>query len=186
MKSTREGQASFTSKIDADSAVVGILSDTHGWLHPALFHYLQDVDLILHAGDIGNAGLMDELAVLAPLRAVWGNVDGWDVRHSCPEHDRFEVAGVRFWMTHIAGRPGRWQRGMGKQLALDPPDVFVCGHSHILQIERVPDLGGMLFLNPGAAGRQGFQQVKTMVRLHLAGGRCQQAEVIHLDGDDDA
>lgn len=166
---------------DSDSAVIGILSDTHGWLHPGLFDYLKDVDLILHAGDIGHVGLLDELAAVAPVRAVWGNIDGWDVRHAYLEHDQFDVAGVRFWMTHIAGRPGRWQRGMGTRLAQDPPDVFVCGHSHILQIERVEALGNMLFLNPGAAGRQGFQQVKTMVRLHLSGGRCQQADVVHLD-----
>lgn len=166
------------------SALVGILSDTHGWLHPNLHHYLQDVDLILHAGDVGHIDLIDELAAIAPVRAVWGNVDGWDLRHPFPEHDRFQVAGVRFWMTHIAGRPGRWQRGMGKQLAIDPPDIFVCGHSHILQIERVQNLDGMLFVNPGAAGRQGFQQVKTMVRLHIVDGKPQQAEVVHLDGDD--
>lgn len=162
-------------------AVIGILSDTHGWLHPNLAHELQGVDLILHAGDIGSIEQIDELAAIAPVRAVWGNVDGWDLRHPYPEHDRFEVAGVRFWMTHIAGKPGRWQRGMGSALAEDTPDVFVCGHSHILQIERVQALGGMLFVNPGAAGRQGFQQVKTLVRLHLADGRPHQAEVVHLD-----
>lgn len=166
---------------DSGKAVIGILSDTHGWLHPNLAHELQGVDLILHAGDVGSIEQIDELAAIAPVRAVWGNVDGWDLRHPYPEHDRFEVAGVRFWMTHIAGKPGRWQRGMGQALAQDTPDVFVCGHSHILQIERVPSLGGMLFVNPGAAGRQGFQQVKTMVRLHLADGRPHQAEVIHLD-----
>ena len=165
----------------SNKAVIGILSDTHGWLHPNLAHELQGVDLILHAGDVGSIEQIDELAAIAPVRAVWGNIDGWDLRHPYPEHDRFEVAGVRFWMTHIAGKPGRWQRGMGSALAEDPPDVFVCGHSHILQIERVQALGGMLFVNPGAAGRQGFQQVKTLVRLHLADGRPHQAEVIHLD-----
>ena len=165
----------------SNKAVIGILSDTHGWLHPNLAHELQGVDLILHAGDIGSIEQIDELAAIAPVRAVWGNVDGWDLRHPFPEHDRFEVAGVRFWMTHIAGKPGRWQRGMGSALAEDTPDVFVCGHSHILQIERVQALGGMLFVNPGAAGRQGFQQVKTLVRLHLADGRPHQAEVVHLD-----
>ena len=160
---------------------IGILSDTHGYFHPALPEYLSEVDLILHAGDIGDAALLDRLETLAPVRAVWGNIDGPTVRRRTPEHQRFETGGLSFWMTHIAGRPGRWQHGMGQALRRDPPDVFVCGHSHILRIERVAALGGMLFINPGAAGRQGFHRVKTCVRIALEDGSAKQAEVIHLD-----
>lgn len=160
---------------------LGIVSDTHGWLHPALPQVFAGVDLILHAGDVGASELLDQLEQIAPVRAVWGNIDGADLRRRLPEHQRFSLDGVSFWMTHIAGRPGRWQQGMGAKLRADPPQVFVCGHSHILQIARVPDLGGMLFLNPGAAGQQGLHPVKTCVRLHLDGGRLQQAEVVHLD-----
>lgn len=167
--------------IDKGERVVGILSDTHGYFHPNLVQYLEGVDLILHAGDIGNIGLLDDLEAIAPVKAVWGNIDGWDIRTIHPEHNLFIIGGVRFWMTHIAGKPGRWQRGIDKKLAVDPPDVFVCGHSHILQIERVKNLENMLYINPGAAGRQGFQQVKTLVRLHLSEGKPRQAEVIHLD-----
>lgn len=163
---------------------IGILSDTHGWFHPNLVTYLKDVDVILHAGDIGTTDVIDALGALAPVKAVYGNIDGWDLRADAPEHNRFEIDGVRFWMTHIAGRPGAWQRGMGKALAADPPDVFVCGHSHILQIERVKSLGGMLFVNPGAAGRQGFHQVKTCVRLYTEDGKVKKADVIHLDDSD--
>ena len=115
------------------------------------------------------------------MRAVWGNIDGPAVRRHTPEHQRFEIDGLSFWMTHIAGRPGRWQRGMGQALRHNTPDVFVCGHSHILRIERIDTLGGMLFINPGAAGRQGLHQVKTCVRLALEDGATKQAEVIHLD-----
>lgn len=161
--------------------VLGILSDTHGYYHPALDEHLAGVDGILHAGDIGTPDVLDRLEALAPMWAVWGNVDGQVLRRRVPEHQRFEVEGCTFWMTHIAGRPGRWQRGMGTTLRSNPPDVFVCGHSHILQIERVTALGGMLFINPGAAGRQGIHQVKTCVRLHLDDGTLTQAEVIHLD-----
>ena len=161
--------------------VVGIVSDTHSYFHPNLIRYLENVDLILHAGDVGGIDIIDALSALAPLRAVWGNIDGWDMRREYPEHNRFEFAGVRFWMTHIAGKPDRWQRGVGKMLAEDPPDVFICGHSHILQIERVPKLGGMLFVNPGAAGRQGFQLVKSIVRLVISDGKPTQVEVVHLD-----
>ena len=161
--------------------IIGILSDTHGYFHPALPEFLGAVDLILHAGDVGNASILDQLEALAPTRAVWGNIDGREVRGRTAEHQRFNCEGLAVWMTHIAGRPGRWQRGMGQALRADPPDVFICGHSHILRLERVEPLGGMLFLNPGAAGRQGFHQVKTCVRLHLEAGVTRQAEVIHLD-----
>jgi uncharacterized protein len=161
--------------------VVGILSDTHGYVHPNLFKYCKDVDIILHAGDVGTIDVIDSLESMAEVKAVWGNVDGWDVRHRFPEHNQFEFAGVRFWITHIAGKPGTWQRGMGKTLLTDPPDVFVCGHSHILQIERVKSLNNMLFINPGAAGRQGFHLVKTMVRLIIENEKTVQAEVVHLD-----
>ena len=160
---------------------LGILSDTHGYFHPALAEVLADVDLILHAGDVGRAEILDQPEALAPTRAVWGNIDGPDLRHRTPEHQRFDLDGLSFWMTHIAGRPGRWQRGVGLVLRQQPPNVFICGHSHILQFERVAALDGMLFINPGAAGRQGLHQVKTCVRLVLEEGALKQAEVIHLD-----
>lgn len=165
----------------APSLLVGLVSDTHGFFHPALPDVLAGVDLILHAGDIGTPDVLDQLEAIAPTRAVWGNIDGAGLRRRVPEHQRFEAGGVRFWMTHIAGKPGRWAPGIGAALRADPPDVFVCGHSHILQVERVGPLGGMLFVNPGAAGRQGFHQVKTCVRLLLKDGRAHQAEVVHLD-----
>ncbi len=159
---------------------LGLLSDTHGFFHPDLPEVFASVDLILHAGDVGTEDVLDRLEEIAPVRAVWGNVDGGTVRRRASEQQRFEVEGRRFWMTHIAGRPGRWQRGMGAALREDPPDVFVCGHSHILRIERVRHLNGMLFINPGAAGRQGLHQVKTCVRLHLDEGTLREAEVVHL------
>ncbi len=161
--------------------IIGILSDTHGYFYPALADYLAEVDLILHAGDIGDIEILERLEALAPTRAVWGNIDGRDLRSRLPQHQRFNLDGLSFWMTHIAGRPGRWQQSMGKALRQQTPDVFVCGHSHILRVERVAKLGNMLFINPGAAGRQGLHQVKTCVRLHLNDGVPTQAEVIHLD-----
>ena len=162
---------------------IGILSDTHGYFHPDLLDELDGCDRILHAGDIGDLSIVDALEAVAPVTAVFGNVDGWDIRHRTAEHQRLTVEGVDVWMTHIAGRPGAWQRDMGQKLKADPPDVFVCGHSHILRIERVGALGGMLFLNPGAAGRHGFHREKTCVRLTLDGGTAVQADVIHLDKD---
>jgi len=162
---------------------LGILSDTHGYFHPELIDALDGVDHILHAGDIGDLTIIDGLKAVAPVTAVYGNVDGWDIRHRTGEHQRVTFAGVNVWMTHIAGRPGAWQRGMGEKLRADPPDVFICGHSHILRIERVEGFQNMLYLNPGAAGRQGFHQRKTCVRLVLDDGSPVQADVIHLDAD---
>lgn len=160
---------------------LGILSDTHGYFHPDLLDEMEGCDHILHAGDIGDLSIIDALESVAPVTSVYGNVDGWDIRHRSAEHQRLTVDGVNLWMTHIAGRPGAWQRQMGEKLAADTPDVFVCGHSHILRIERVEPLGDMLFLNPGAAGRQGFHQQKTCVRLVLDDGRAIRADVVHLD-----
>lgn len=162
---------------------LGILSDTHAWFHPELPSALADVDLILHAGDVGTPEVLDQLEAIAPVRAVYGNVDGTPVRHRAPEHQRVAVEGVRIWMTHIGGRPGRWAKGIGPTLREERPNLFICGHSHILRIERVKALGNMLYLNPGAAGRQGFHQVKTCVRLVVEGGAMRQAEVVHLDGE---
>ncbi|MEZ4700672.1 MAG: metallophosphoesterase family protein [Rhodothermales bacterium] len=160
---------------------IGILSDTHGYFHPSIPTYLSGVDLILHAGDVGTPDILDQLEALAPTRAVWGNIDGAAIRRRSEEHYKREVEGVRIWMTHIAGRPGAWQRGMGTLLRDEPPDIFICGHSHILRIERVKSLRNMLYINPGAAGQQGFHLVKTCVRITLDGGKATQAEVIHLD-----
>ncbi len=142
---------------------------------------LSGVDLILHAGDVGDFGILDGLETMAPVRAVWGNADSMGTRRRLEEHVRFEVDGVDVWMTHIAGHPDRWQRGMGERLADDPPDVFVCGHSHILRVERVDDLEGMLYVNPGAAGKQGMHERKTCLRLTIDDGVSSEMDVIHLD-----
>jgi len=160
---------------------LGLLSDTHGYFHPNLPEDLAGVDLILHAGDVGDLSILDGLEAVAPVTAVWGNVDDASVRRRVPEQHRFTVEELDVWMTHIAGRPGRWQQGMGKKLQANTPDVLVCGHSHILQVERVEALDDMLFVNPGAAGKQGLHQEKTCLRLTVEDGRASEAAVVHLD-----
>jgi predicted phosphodiesterase len=116
---------------------------------------------------------------------VYGNVDGPRVRGTWPQWDRFDIGGLDVTVTHIGGRPGRWAPGVGAVLARERPGLFVCGHSHILQLERVTDPVPLLFVNPGAAGREGFHQVKTCMRLHIAAGRAERAEVVHLDEEAD-
>ncbi len=162
--------------------VIGVISDTHGFFHPAIPEAFSEVDLILHAGDVGPVAVLEALEAIAPVRGVYGNVDGPPIRGHFPETERFELEGVRFVMHHIGGHPNRWGRGVGTMLRAERPGVFICGHSHILRIERVLELGGLLYLNPGAAGRQGLHQVKTCVRLHVNDGAATQAEVVHLDG----
>ncbi len=160
---------------------LGILSDTHGYFHPDLVDVLDGVDAIVHAGDVGDLAILDGLEALAPVHAVYGNIDDADTRRRLPEQKRVSFGGLSVWVAHIAGRPGRWQANMGERLAADPPDVFICGHSHILRIERVAELDNMLFVNPGAAGRQGFHQKKTCLRLTVTDGKATNVDVIHLD-----
>lgn len=161
--------------------VVGIVSDTHGYLHPSLPEAFANVDVILHAGDVGRVDIIDELGVIAPIFAVFGNVDGWDVRAECPEEQSLTIAGVSVWMTHIGGRPGRWAPGIKSRLNEHRPDVFVTGHSHILKVERTDHPHNLLFINPGAAGRQGLHQVKTCLRLTIRKSKPTKVDVIHLD-----
>lgn len=164
---------------------VGIISDTHGYFHPSIPEAMKGVDLIIHAGDIGTVDVLDRLEALAPTAAVYGNVDGQDIRQRTVEDLLIVKAGVRFWTTHIGGTPGRFNERIRDLIEAEPPDVFICGHSHILRVDRVKRLGGMLYINPGAAGRQGFHQVKTMIRLYLENGKPVDAERIHLDGKSD-
>ncbi len=160
--------------------ILGIVSDTHGVYHPELDEVFAGADLILHAGDVGPGGIVERLERLAPVVGVWGNVDGPDVRRRFGEHARIMAGGMRVWMTHIGGHPKRWDARVKASILADPPDLFICGHSHILRIERVKALGGMLYVNPGAAGTQGFHQVRTCVRMTIEDGKATAADVIHL------
>jgi hypothetical protein len=165
----------------ARSLRIGVISDTHGYFHPAIPKAFAGVDCILHAGDLGVPEIFDKLEAIAPTMAVYGNVDGAVIRRMLAEDLETRLGGIRVWMTHIGGRPGRWSSGIRKQLVERRPDLFVCGHSHILRIERTSSPVPFLYLNPGAAGRQGLHQVKTCVILTAEDGALRKAEVIHLD-----
>ena len=165
--------------------LLGLLSDTHGVLHPDIPTHLAGCDLVLHAGDIGagRAGhdLLDALEAVAPTVAVVGNIDDASMRRRLPVEASGEIGGLAYWMTHIGGHPARWASGIGADLRARRPGLFVTGHSHILRIERVASLGGMLYVNPGACGTQGFHRERTLVRLRIDGGRATSADVVHLD-----
>ncbi len=159
---------------------VGLISDTHNWLDPQVTKYFEDREEIWHAGDFGTISVAEELEEIAPVVGVYGNIDGQDIRSTYPLHQRFRREGMDIWMTHIGGTLGRYCIPIREEMERNPPDMFVCGHSHILKIGRDPEKGRMLFVNPGAAGRQGFQVYRTAVRFTIADGTLHDVEVINL------
>lgn len=159
---------------------IGILSDTHGIDDPAIDRHLGGVDEIWHAGDIGDVDTYRRLEGIAPVfRAVCGNIDGAMLRRVCPELLIFETEGVNVVMTHIGGYPGRYAPGIKNLLKSHRPRIFVSGHSHILRVMPDPELD-LLHINPGAAGNQGWQTVRTLIRLTLDSGIPRDLEVVHL------
>ena len=156
---------------------IGLLSDTHSYLDPAIFDHFANCDEVWHAGDVGLDTVAKQLAQFKPLRIVSGNIDDPGMY---PENLRFEVGGVRVWMTHIGGKPPRYNPTVRPQLLTNPPDLFICGHSHILLVMRDPTRKQLLFINPGAAGRSGFHIMRTCLRFTLNEGRISDMQVIEL------
>ena len=158
---------------------IAILSDTHGHLDDTIISYLQAVDEIWHAGDIGTLNLLDRLKTIAKVRAVYGNIDGKDIRMETSEDLFFTVDGMNIWMTHIGGYPGRYDRSVKERLQPNPPNVFICGHSHICRI--LPDNKlNMLYINPGAAGKYGFHAIRTMILAEIKDKRFTDLKVVEL------
>ncbi len=144
---------------------IGVLSDTHGTIAPQVYSFFKDCDELWHAGDIG-IDVIDELRAFKPVRAVWGNCDTSDLHFTLDEQLFFEVEGQRVLMRHIGGWPGHYPPALRRTLELAAPDIFICGHSHILKVMYDNDYH-LLHINPGAAGRSGFHRVCTLVRFVL-------------------
>ena len=159
---------------------IGILSDTHGLLDKRVLEHFKDVDEIWHAGDIGSEDVLRRLREFKPTRAVFGNMDSGDVRYSLSEFYRFRVEEVNVLMTHIGGYPGHYNPWLIPMFRKEPPDLFVCGHSHILKVQYDP-LFKFLTLNPGAVGKQGWQPCQTLLRLTIDGSKIDNLEVIELE-----
>lgn len=155
------------------------MSDTHSYLHPDVFRYFDKVDEIWHAGDLGNIELADKLEAFKPFRAVYGNIDGAELRVRYPLHLHFELEQVKVYITHIGGYPGKYAPGVREELLKNVPKLFICGHSHILKVMPDPALQ-LLHINPGACGIQGWHKVKTLLRFELSEGNISQLEVIEL------
>lgn len=159
---------------------IGLISDTHSFLDPQVLDYFSKCDEIWHAGDFGTIKVAEQLKEVAPLVGVYGNIDGQDIRKEFPLHQRFIIEGLDVWMTHIGGIPGRYCLPIVQELENNPPELFICGHSHILKVARDQKLNKMLYMNPGAAGRHGFQTERTILRFSVTEGSLKNVEVINL------
>lgn len=155
---------------------IGIISDTHGIFDDALRRFLEPVDEVWHAGDVGFIALADEIAAFKPLRAVYGNIDDAVTRRAYPQFDCFECEGVKVLMTHIGGYPGRYDPATLQQIISFRPTLFISGHSHILKVQYDKSKE-LLHINPGAAGKYGFHTVRTAVRLEVDGPDIRNLEV---------
>lgn len=182
---------------------IGLLSDTHGFLDCRLLNFFSDTDEIWHAGDIGSLRVLEELRSFKPLRAVYGNADGYDIRSavspgprfvydegitkydraSCPDSfAHFSVEGMNILMTHIGGHPGRYTASAKKELAVSHPDIFVTGHSHILRVMYDKEFQ-CLHLNPGACGHYGIHSKRTALKFVIDGKDIRDMQIIELDSE---
>lgn len=161
---------------------IGILSDTHCTIIPQVYSFFKDVDEIWHAGDIGNIETAEQLAAFKPLRAVYGNCDDHIVRMQYPEDQFFHIEDIDVYMTHIGGYPGKYMPEIRYILAEKKPDLYICGHSHILKVINDPKLH-LLHINPGAAGQTGFHKKITMVRFVIDGKTFKDMEIFEMDRD---
>ena len=156
-----------------------LLSDTHGYIDDDILKYVKQADEVWHAGDIGDLIVTDSIKALKPLKAVFGNIDDAKTRNEFPEHNRFFCENVDVLITHIGGYPGRYNPRIKSELYQNPPKLFICGHSHILKV--IPDKNlNLLHMNPGAVGKHGFHQVRTMLRFTIDGEKIENLGVIEF------
>ena len=158
---------------------IGLLSDTHGYWDERYARYFAECNEIWHAGDIGSQELAMRLNNIRPLKAVYGNIDGGELRKIYTETLEWQCEDASILMTHIGGYPGKYDPRIRKRLLANPPDLFISGHSHILKVQYDPTLS-CLHINPGAAGLQGWQTVRTLVRFTIDGKQFKDLEVIEL------
>ncbi|MBQ0787658.1 MAG: metallophosphoesterase family protein [Oceanihabitans sp.] len=154
-----------------------LLSDTHSYIDDAILKHVKQADEVWHAGDIGDLKVTDAIQKLKPLRAVYGNIDNDKARMEFPENNRFMCEGVDVWITHIGGYPNRYDIRIRDEIKKNPPKLFISGHSHILKVMQDKKLN-LLHMNPGAVGKHGFQQVRTMLRFVIDGDTIKDLEVI--------
>ncbi|MCO5948168.1 metallophosphoesterase family protein [Mucilaginibacter flavidus] len=160
---------------------IGLISDTHSYLDDAVFKHFEKCDEIWHAGDFGSIEVADKLAAFKPFKGVYGNIDGGDIRKTYPENLRFKCENVDVWITHIGGYPDRYSPLVKPEIYTNPPQLFICGHSHILKVIYDKKIN-CLHINPGAAGKQGWQKVRTLIRFAINVDKIQDLQIIELGG----
>ena len=158
---------------------IGIISDTHGFLDEAVFKHFEYCDEVWHAGDFGNAELANKLSSFKPTKGVFGNIDGHDIRVVYPEQLVFTCEGVKVMIRHIGGSPPKYNPETRKELRIHQPQLFISGHSHILKVMYDENIQ-CLHMNPGAAGKQGWHKVRTIIRFVIEGTNIRDCEVIEL------
>jgi len=161
-------------------ARIALISDTHGYICPRILELVAECDEVWHAGDIGSAAVVEAIEKVKPLRAVWGNIDGTDMRQRFPEFNRFSIDGLDVLITHIGGYPGKYDSKVMPIIRQNPPKLLVCGHSHILKVMNDKSLG-LLYMNPGAAGKYGFHLKRTMLMFEVEDATCKNLSVHEWD-----
>jgi uncharacterized protein len=156
-----------------------VLSDTHSHIDASILKYVNMADEVWHAGDIGDLTVTDTLKSYKPLRAVFGNIDNDKARIEFPLHQRFYCEEVDVWITHIGGYPGKYDPKIREAIQNNPPKLFICGHSHILKVQFDKKLN-LLHMNPGACGKSGFHNIRTMLRFTIDGDTIKNLEAIEL------
>ena len=158
---------------------IGLISDTHGYYDKRYAKYFSCCDEIWHAGDIGDIKIIDQLNQLAHTRVVYGNIDNNVIRAEFPLNQQFKIEGINVFMTHIGGKPYSYTKRITNYLTEAKPELFICGHSHICKVQMDKKLN-MLYMNPGAAGINGFHEIRTLIRFTIDGDKIKDLEVIEL------
>jgi len=163
---------------------IALISDTHSWLDTDVIEHLERADEIWHGGDVGNPELLDRLEKIKPVRAVYGNIDSRDIRGRLPLNNSFVCEGVKVFMTHIGGYPGRYTKRVKALLETEKPDLYICGHSHICKVIKDKRLD-LIHMNPGACGIEGFHQFRTILLFECEGGQINNLQLVEfgLKGD---
>lgn len=159
---------------------IGIISDTHAFLHPKVSSFLSECAEIWHAGDIGSMDVLNQLSKITKVKAVYGNIDGTDIRSNCPVFHSFKIEQVNVLMTHIGGYPKKYDKQALTLIKTLKPNLFIAGHSHILKV-MYDEQYQMLHINPGAAGKYGFHQVSTAIRMDIEGTEFKNLEILEIE-----